>query len=278
MNLGQQRFGVFVINLDRSPDRLDRIARNLDGAGLGFERVVAVDGRDLNLNAPQLDPTDMAYWARYHHRVMRVNEVACYMSHIKALRQFLATDFDAALILEDDAVVADDITEVIAGLGRHANAWDLVKLYASHPGTQVFREQLTGKHKLISYLTQTGRSAGYIVSREAAEKLLKQLLPIRLPFDHIFDRNFEHGLRVRGVTPMPVCTSGETSTIGYGDVPKLTGGLAGLLRKWGDPPYHRRWRVPIYRLGLETRRLAYNLFVDGGLRRLVAGSRANRNR
>ena len=35
---------VYVINLDRRPDRLEAITADLDRAGLAFERIKAIDG------------------------------------------------------------------------------------------------------------------------------------------------------------------------------------------------------------------------------------------
>jgi glycosyl transferase, family 25 len=42
------RMKVFVINLDRSPDRLARIQIQSDQLGFDFERVRAVDGRTMS--------------------------------------------------------------------------------------------------------------------------------------------------------------------------------------------------------------------------------------
>ena len=86
---------VFVINLDRRPDRLDTISGDLHRLGLPFERVPAVDARLL----PPEDKAD-------RNPLMRAGSKACMLSHGEALRRFLASESSAAMILEDDAELA----------------------------------------------------------------------------------------------------------------------------------------------------------------------------
>lgn len=252
---------VYVINLDRSDDRLKRISDQLSAMGLGFTRIPAVDGATLDLNDQTLrNCVNFDFWRKFHHRDLIASEIGCYLSHVKALNHFLECDQDFALILEDDAHLGPDCYAALAGLVRLSARWDIVKLIASHPGPQIRRAKITEQYNLTSYVVRTARATAYLVNRKAAAKLATELLPMRLPYDHIFDRNFENRLRVRGVNPMPVSTGHMDSTINEIRKPHR-----GLLSKWGDPPLLERWRVPFYRTWIETRRMFYNLFTDGGL-------------
>lgn len=257
---------TFLINLDRSAERLEHMTAQLNNIGLAFERIRAVDGMELRLNVDDADDLciDFEYWRKYHHRDMLASEIGCYLSHLCALKKFRASPNKFALILEDDAELSADIIEILRSITANAD-WDIVKLLASHPGIQIPRAQLTKGAFLVSYVTRTARATAYMVTREAVDRLLDQLYPIRLPYDHVFDRNFEHGLKVRGVNPMPVSTGKMKSTIN-----ETRQKFNGPLRSWGDPPLHRRWRVPLIRGWHESRRLACNLISDGGAAALLS--------
>lgn len=251
---------LYVINLDRSPDRLARMDAQLSALGLEFQRVAAVDGATLDLSACQArGDIDRDFWRRYHHRDMLNTEAACYLSHMRALAQFLKSDHQLALIVEDDADFSPDTPDILKALAARADDWDIVKLIAGHPGMQIDRAPLCGAYRLTSYVTQTACAAAYGVSRTAADRLLTYLRPARLPYDHLFDRSFDHGLRLRGVNPMPVATGRAASTIETARIAQR-----GRFHRLGDPPLEARWRTPFFRAVTESRRLAHNLITDGG--------------
>ena len=75
---------IYLINLDRHPDRLAHMRKQFDG--VAFERIAAVDGS----NAP---PTT---------RGLSRFELACLESHRIAWRELLNSPEDSACIFEDD--------------------------------------------------------------------------------------------------------------------------------------------------------------------------------
>lgn len=91
---------VYLINLDRSPDRLKTASALLAGAGVSFERLPAVDGKTLDLAG--LAQYDAETAARTVGHALLPGEVGCYLSHLESLERFLATDARYSLVLEDD--------------------------------------------------------------------------------------------------------------------------------------------------------------------------------
>ena len=74
---------VYVINLARNTARLEMIGTMLDGAGLRWVRIDAIDGRQFG-ELPWDDFDAFAYrylWAKNPHP----NELGCYFSHLRAL-------------------------------------------------------------------------------------------------------------------------------------------------------------------------------------------------
>jgi glycosyl transferase family 25 len=93
-------FNTYVINLKHSTDRWQYIHKHLSKLGVVHQRVDAIDAELHNLNNSGYDVirNKNEYFAP-----LKNTEIACYLSHIKALKQFLDDpSVEYALILEDD--------------------------------------------------------------------------------------------------------------------------------------------------------------------------------
>ena len=234
---------IYVINLDRDVERMASLAGSLKALNLPFERVSAVLGKEVP-NWEQLVDAEL-YGARNRLPMPRPGEVGCYLSHLKAMEEFLRTDAPWCVILEDDVEVRPECVEVLAALGQKDD-WDLVKLFCFHSGLPVRKRALTPTHHLVVHLARTTSSAAYAVNRQAAETLLRTMKPITEQVDHALERPWETGLRIRGVRPLPVVLApvAATTTIGY------DGRHATRL------PWKRSLRLFLSRAGKEIRRFA----------------------
>jgi glycosyl transferase family 25 len=176
-------------------------------------------------------------------------ELGCYLSHVAAMQAFLASDARFALVLEDDVKLGDSLPAVLQGLAACPEHWDMVKLSAVHSGTPVpVREVAPGRQLAVMLSKCTGSSA-YLVNRRAAQAYAHGLLPMTLPYDHVFDQGWRFGLKVRLVTPTPCDHDDQVaSTIGTPST--------GPSRKFH---WTKRGSTYAYRLGNELRRLSYGL-------------------
>lgn len=243
---------IFVINLDRDVERMASLAGSLKSLGLDYVRVPAVLGKEVP-GWEQL--VDAGLYADRNRNVMpRPGEVGCYLSHLKAMEEFLRTDAPWCVILEDDVEVLPGCVPVLEALGRRDD-WDLAKLFCFHSGMPVRKRALTSDHHLVVHLTRTTSSAAYAVNRRAAETMLKSMRPITEQVDHALDRPWETGLRVRGVRPLPVILApvSATTSIGYAD------------RDDRALPVRRALRLFLSRAGKECRRFVNGL-MEGWLR------------
>ena len=132
---------TYVINLDRSPDRLTYMDDQLRELGIGYERFPAVDRDRIDASVPEFDASG---YARCHGRRFHSGEVACYLSHVGALRAFLRTDAKYALILEDDARLSPDLMTIIEAAMARPDEWDLLRLSSVNSGLRVPLSPLTG--------------------------------------------------------------------------------------------------------------------------------------
>jgi len=235
-----------VINLERDRARLQRISQQLAPTGLAWTRMPAVDGRALPLPEQQR-LLDTATYRRRHGMEPAPGELGCYLSHLAVMRALLDSPHQAALVLEDDVLLTPALPAVLQGLLACRARWDLVKLSRVHSGTpQRVQEVAPGHHLAVMFSRCTGSSA-YLLSRRAAESYLAGMLPMTLPYDHVFDQGWTFGLQVRMVTPTPCIHDEEiATTIG-------SGGHRRKFSAWRRLPAHA-WRA-----GNELRRVAYAL-------------------
>jgi len=234
----------FVINLERSPARLNAIAGRLDRAGIAFRRFEAFDGREIDPDGTPLFDRK-AYEAR-HGKLPSAGEIGCFMSHIGVMRAFLASDAEHCLVLEDDAIFEPQFTRLFDGLQRSASEWDVVLLYGNHPGAPQPLARIDERHRLVGFFTRQTGAVAYAVNRKAAQIYVDRLLPMTLPIDIDFDRAWDFGIKFRGVLPFPVHTGTHPSDIGQ------------LGSKF---PWFLRWRTYGARAFTEAQRLIhYSIF------------------
>ena len=251
-----QRLHTWVINLDRAPDRLARVRAQLDALSLPWTRLPAVDARALT--PAQAASLDEAAYRRKHGMRPSLGELGCYLSHIEVMRALLAGPHAYALVLEDDVLLKPALPAVLDGLMAAPDRWDVAKLSAVHSGTPVPYLEVAPGHHLAVMLTRCTGSSAYLLNRKAAAVYVEQLLPMSLPYDHVFDQGWRFGLKFRLVTPTPC---------GHDDVIESTI-VAAANRKF---PKWQRGSTYAYRLGNELRRVGHGL--TQALRERVRGGR-----
>ena len=221
------RCGVYLINLDRSHDRLATASRHFNDAGIPFQRIAGYDASKEDVSGIQID---QAAFTKIHGRKsIRNGEIGVYQSHLKALRAFLGTDKDFAIILEDDVLPLPHTINSIKQLIAWESDWDIVPLFHFHSGGPV-----TLKHsdnlKLTVNLAHISSAAAYMINRHAAQVLIKHMAIQRACVDHALFENWAHGLRLRGIVPMAMQLSAQAN------ISTINAENSGKLRLWRRIP------------------------------------------
>jgi GR25 family glycosyltransferase involved in LPS biosynthesis len=110
---------IYVINLDRQPERLKSVDSELIKSGLTYQKISAVDMHDLTSESSDL---------------VTLGVKACWQSHVKAFQLISQGDEPYALILEDDASILNlqKFGHLISNF--EFCHWDLVQLGYISPG------------------------------------------------------------------------------------------------------------------------------------------------
>lgn len=175
---------TYVINLDRRPDRLARIAAHLEARGLGFLRQPACD-------AASVPEAEIATVVHAHGPLGRLGlgDRACTVSHTLAWSAFLETKAAHALFLEDDIFLSDDIAAALASDGWIPAGCHAVKLekFNAGPSRLLLAPEIghtpTGRALHPMRSRHVGGGA-YILSREGARLALSHRGRYRVPIDH----------------------------------------------------------------------------------------------
>jgi len=212
---------AYVINLDAATDRWASLERSFSTTSLTLHRIAGIDGRALRF--PCQDYSEARFrWL--HGRPTSLGHVGCYLSHVRAMRAFLATDDTHALIGEDDVILGPDFESILNAALRYSRHWNVLRLTGLSRGVPLGVARLTGDHFLCVSLGRLKGTGAYIVDRKAAHAFIKHLLPMWLPIDHAMDREWFFGICAAYVLPFPASQtqSGFRSSIHTGKAQKLS--------------------------------------------------------
>src|SRR5690349_7354308 len=100
---------IYLINLERRPDRLTAMTARAGALSLVLERVEAVD-------AGTVEPDTLERWFEEDGPLGEIprGDKACLLSHRLAWQKFLAGPDSHAVFLEDDVVLSRGAAEILA--------------------------------------------------------------------------------------------------------------------------------------------------------------------
>ncbi|WP_377290003.1 glycosyltransferase family 25 protein [Rhizobium sp. SG2393] len=181
-----QAIPVFVINLARRTDRLERVADHLATRGVSWQRVDACDAKAV---APEV--LDRVITPGGPLGDLGFGDRACTVSHTYAWEAFLASGAHYGLFLEDDVYLSADIALALTSDTWIPEGTKAVKLEKF--GSGISRVLLgraigtvdgTGRKLHRMYSRHVGGGA-YILSRAGAEIALGARGRMQVPVDHL---------------------------------------------------------------------------------------------
>jgi glycosyl transferase family 25 len=135
--------------------------------------------------------------------------VACYLSHIKAMKAFLDSGESHAMICEDDLYPKQGLSELVRDLLEYQDGWNMVRLAGLKLGKPLHIADLGGGYALTIPFHRFKGTGAYLIDRKGAAALVRSLIPMWLPYDHALDREWVHGLRIASVAPFPISQTEE---------------------------------------------------------------------
>lgn len=205
---------AYLINLDRSPERLKHMQQQFDKADLEFVRVAAVDGKKLSddeVAGIKRNPG----WQKPLNRT----ELGCFLSHRKCWEKLVLSGEPYAAIFEDDVKFSGNAKQFFRSDTWIPAGADLIKL-ETH-GRKVLTDKpetvVAGEYSIARLRSQNILAAGYIISAKCAASLLARMNDAAAPMDHFLFTpacGFFNEMAIYQVSPVICSQAGLESTLG----------------------------------------------------------------
>lgn len=185
---------IFVLNLDRVPDRRTAMLERLAALGLEGEIISAIDGKQLNASdLPAGTETALS-----------PGEIGCYLSHIGAWETIIARRLPYAIVLEDDVVLKSSLMNVVEEVIALGMPFDAVRLSALNRVYGIPVASLSAQGRLVLTTRQPSGAQGYLVSLKGAKRLFAKFSVPKMPIDEAMDRYWKFGLSIPVLFPAVV--------------------------------------------------------------------------
>jgi glycosyl transferase family 25 len=210
---------VFVISLERAVDRRKYMTKQLERLKLDYEIVDAIDGSVFTAEYLKkvCHPDTLAglrWW-------LTDGMIACALSHREAYKRIVEANLRHAFILEDDAVLPDNISEILLQVGQKMSAKEVINFnYTSKTACalSVVGKRIVGNYQILYPMNphQPICTASYLIDIEAARHLIDMIFPIKVAPDS-WGYFYESGGidSYACVYPIPCSVANFQSTLDY---------------------------------------------------------------
>lgn len=200
---------IFVINLERSPERREHMCAQLEHYQLDYEFFNAIDGECLSDEMLSWYDDSLREKTQWFPRKLTKNEIACAISHLLIYEKLVKENIQAAIVLEDDVVINDDFYQIMNRQALFPKAYEL--LYYHHGKAKYYPtcRKIYKNYKIVRYRRQSKYSkrsitytSAYQITRDGAFKLLRHGYPIAMPADIFLGHLNIHHVKAYGVEPI----------------------------------------------------------------------------
>ena len=119
------RYHCLVITLDDAADRRETISSRLKSLGVPHTFLPGVDGRNIDAST---HPRYIGWKRRtFFGRDLSGGELGCILAHRNVYEYIVSNELAFSLVLEDDALLSDNLPEVLETLLDIMGKWDIVR-------------------------------------------------------------------------------------------------------------------------------------------------------
>lgn len=202
---------IFIISLKRSVDRRERIKKQLDGMGIEFEFIDAVDALIPNFTYSDRR-NDKLTKKRFGYTLLD-SEIACFSSHHLAWEMCVTLN-QPILILEDNIDISTELSTYIVSLQENCGKYQFIKLFAYFPKSYSNIGTLNSNISIIRYRRRTCGAQGYCITPEASLAFITNANQFIEPVDDYMEKPYLHNVTTYCVSPDLVSRAKIASTIG----------------------------------------------------------------
>lgn len=197
-----EKIQVYIINLKKDEDRKKNILIELKKQNIeNFELVEAIDGNKLKDEELNLLTYKNKKLINPWNTKMSPSQIGCALSHIKIYKKFIKSNFQFALILEDDAYFLDKFTEDLKKFILKNFVYEKQIILLSQ--LKEFYSQSLDKinnYEIVS-VTNAFFTHSYLINKEAAKSIINFNYPIKTIADNFVFFKIYCGINITGLNP-----------------------------------------------------------------------------
>lgn len=197
---------IFAISLKTAKDRRARMRSRLEALGLDFSWI---DGVDLRRESEEVLATfrDLKTQRRISQIYNRGalpsgGAMGCYLAHLNAYRAMLGRGEKCAFILEDDAILSEELPAYLEQLRMAAREFDILMLEDRRPDMPSLPVGPIGVDRQIRLKKYGGLvgSSAYVINERAAARILGHGR-VQMPIDTLLRRWWGTGFLEGTIVP-----------------------------------------------------------------------------
>ena len=96
---------IYIINMKKDTERLKNFGKSLKKHNLKFERIEAINGKELS----EKQIKEKTTW--FCNKFCTKTQIGCFLSHSKAWETLAKSNNEGAIIMEDDVILLENFKE-----------------------------------------------------------------------------------------------------------------------------------------------------------------------
>jgi glycosyl transferase family 25 len=162
---------VYVINLDRSPERLDHMKDQLGRIGIPFVRVAAVDA--TLMTKEEIGEFRSSVFKAYRSHPWEAAQIGIFLSHQKVWARIASGNDDFSAVFEDDVHLSDRIATLLTNSEWIDRSMDIVRFETTQQAMKLGSVPVSeiDHMKVFKLRSSAWGTAGYVIRRDVARWL-----------------------------------------------------------------------------------------------------------
>ena len=237
---------IYIVNLDRSPERLAYVQRQFSEYNLQFNRMPAVDGAKL----PKRDLDSYKNESKYslsHYASLSNGEIGCSLSQKQSWSIAAKSRHRATVVLEDDVKISAKFSSVIQSLYENMDENIIIDLKGKKGFFELERVELDNDITLVHYSTPPLGTQGAIFGKNAASNLFGKVKGFKAPIDNLMQKIYQHKVEIWSLETG--CISHETDESGGATISRKINLFKKVLNELARP---------FFRVHVKIRNLIYH--------------------
>lgn len=168
---------VYIINLDRRPDRMNKMKNLMKKYNISYERFPAIDGNREDIKNE---------WKKLQNTIIQTpNALGCLMSHLAIIKDAKKNNYNKILIFEDDLLFHKNFNGALNKIKYLPKDWKLLYLGASQISVHIDNIKKNGfYYKAV----RTDGAFAYIIDSSIFDELIDMLEIKDGPVDYLYKR------------------------------------------------------------------------------------------